>query len=525
MAGRSGTGGSSGSLDNIIAERASGKSIKLQRNNTMRVDDIGEVNRGAGDSLHVFTCDYTCYALPKHHVPRHGIPPQVVYQGITDLRQLDHNPRLNMASFVTTWMEPEAVKLIENSLDVNMVDLDEYPSSTDIHQRCVSMLADLYNCPCPPQDAVGAACIGSSEAIMLAGLALKKNWQARRKAAGLSTDKPNMVMCYSVQVCWEKFCRYFDVEEKYVPLEEGRYVITADLARDLIDENTIGVVGILGSTYNGEFEDINALNDMVEEVNKEKGWEVGIHVDAASGGFIAPFLYPDLEWDFRLKNVKSINVSGHKYGLVYAGIGWVMWREPKDVPEDLVFHINYLGTDQASITLNFSRGASHVIAQYYQLLRLGREGYTRIMNNLDIIAHRLGEGILATGEFELLSKDMGVPLVAFRLKQRLTEEGEEVERSYDEYDVSDKLKEHSWVLPAYTMAPNAKHVKLLRAVIRVDHSMTLVEKLIANIQTTMKVLNLQEEEGMKHYQKIREMTQPHRAADNPHRLVKTTSQC
>eukprot|EP00878_Enallax_costatus_P013252 GHUV01013854.1.p1 GENE.GHUV01013854.1~~GHUV01013854.1.p1 ORF type:complete len:436 (+),score=91.66 GHUV01013854.1:437-1744(+) len=364
------------------------------------------------------------------------------------------------------------------------------------------------------------------QAIMLAGLAMKKNWQKRRQAAGLPTDKPNIVMSYSVQVCWEKFCRYWDVEEKYVPLEEGRYSITAELAREQIDENTIGVVGILGSTYNGEFEDIEALDEMVEEVNQEKGWSVPIHVDAASGGFIAPFIYPELVWDFRLKNVKSINVSGHKYGLVFAGIGWVLWREPQDVPEDLVFHLNYLGSDQASITLNFSRGASNVLGQYYQLLRLGRTGYSRIMSNLDTIAKRLADGIMETGEFDLLSKDQGVPLVAFRLKKKVDKHGKEVERSYDEYDVSDRLKEHGWVLPAYTMAPDAKHVKLLRAVIRVDHSMTMIEKLIAHIHEAMQVLKLQESAHLKKVrQLVREKMQPHRAPDNPYRQVKTTGQC
>ncbi|KAF6262278.1 pyridoxal phosphate-dependent transferase [Scenedesmus sp. NREL 46B-D3] len=518
------------SKDKCIAEHASGRPLNLQGSKTLDFgedapDELRDLEHDSG--LHVFSAGYDVYALPKHHMPRRGMPAAVAAQGITDLRQLDHNPRLNMASFVTTWMEPEAAALMQDCLNVNIVDMDEYPSTTDIHNRCVSMLAQLYHCPTPQDKAVGSGTVGSSEAIMLAGLAMKKKWQARRRAAGLPTDKPNMVMSYAVQVCWEKFCRYWDVEEAYVPVEEGRYGITPQLARQKIDENTIGVVGILGSTYNGEFEDIQGLNDMLDEVNKEHpDWQVPLHVDAASGGFIAPFSYPDLAWDFRLQWVKSINVSGHKYGLVYPGMGWVLWREPSDVPDDLVFHLNYLGSDQASITLNFSRGAANVVGQYYQLLRLGRDGYTKVMSNLATIARRLADGILETGEFELLSKPHGVPLVAFRLKQKKDEDGDDIERGYDEYDVSDRLKEHGWVLPAYTMAPNARHVKLLRAVIRVDHSMTLIEKLVGHIRQALEVLRLHEASSEASIlAKMRKHMQPHRHGSSPNLQVKTTSQC
>lgn len=487
-------GGGSITLAHGLGPAGSAKrSLTLQRSNTLLVD---HVTRAQGSSMHdlqVFSAEYQCFAMPKHHMPNCGVPANVAFQAIEDLRQLDHNPRLNLASFVTTWMEPQAEKLITDSLNVNFVDMDEYPSCTDIHNRCVSMLANLYHSPAKHDDLTGACAIGSSEAIMLAGLAMKKKWMARRKAAGLPYDKPNMVMCASVQCCWEKFCRYFDVDEKLVVLEEGRYCITPELAREQIDENTIGVVGILGSTYNGEFEDIAGLDAMVTEVNAATGWAVPIHVDAASGGFIAPFLYPELAWDFRLDNVKSINVSGHKYGLVYAGIGWVLWREREDLPEDLIFHLNYLGTDQISVTLNFSRGASHILAQYYQFLRLGMDGYTRIMKNLDTIAKRLAKGIMATGEFELLSKEVGVPLVAFRFKKRTLPDGKVEPRAYNEFDLSDRLKEHGWVVPAYTMAADAKDVTLLRCVIRMDHSMTIIEKLIMNIQDAVKILAASEQ--------------------------------
>lgn len=498
----------------------------LMRSDTLQYDSVAEAH-GITD-VQVFASDYDVYALPKYHMPKHSIPAKVCYQAINDLRQLDNNPRLNMASFVTTWMEEEADKLIKESLNVNMVDLDEYPSCTDIQNRCVSMLADLFHSPATGEQATGTASIGSSEAIMLAGLAMKKKWMARRKAAGLPFDKPNLVMSATTQVCWHKFTRYWDVEERLVPVEEGRYGITAELAKGLIDDCTIGLCGILGSTYNGEFEDIEALDAMIEELNTEKGWEVPIHVDAASGGFIAPFLYPDLKWDFRLKNVKSINTSGHKYGLVYAGIGWVVWREPEDLPEDLIFHVNYLGSDQATVTLNFSRGASHVIAQYFQLLRLGRDGYTRIMNNLSAIKNRLEQGILGVGAFEMLNKDIGVPLVAFRLKPRVDENGATVPRLYDEYVLSDTLHQKGWILPAYTMAEHATDIKLLRAVIRVDHSMTLISKLLEAIQDAVKQLDEMEKHSEEHFKSLQRQLLTRREQNVAllrNQTVKTTAHC
>ncbi|KAK9828574.1 hypothetical protein WJX72_000821 [[Myrmecia] bisecta] len=446
-----------------------------------------------------FASRYTSQPVPKDKLPEKSMPAPVAYQLIRDMRQLDSNPRLNLASFVTTWMEPEAGKLIEEALNVNFVDMEEYPSSTEIHNRCVNMLANLYHAPKPtdshhpvavktatPLLATGTATIGSSEAIMLAGLAMKKRWEAKRKAQGKPTDKPNLVMGYNVQVCWEKFTRYFDVEERFVDLEEDCFVLTPEKAIKLVDENTIGICAILGSTYTGEFEDIEGLDKAVEKLNKEKKWEVPIHVDAASGGFVAPFTQPDLKWDFRLKNVASINVSGHKYGLVYPGVGWVIWRTKENLPEAIVFHTNYLGSDQPNFTLNFSKGASMIIAQYYQFIRLGFEGYRKIMINLMAVAKRLELGILGTGHFTILSNDKSLPLVAFSLKKKLKEGDGQKEtdetRSYNEFDIADKLRVRGWVLPAYTMAPNARNVRLLRAVIREDLSMSMVDELVTDIQ-------------------------------------------
>ncbi|XP_042501120.1 glutamate decarboxylase-like [Macadamia integrifolia] len=343
------------------------------------------------------------------------------------------------------------------------------------------MIAHLFNAPLGDSEtAVGVGTVGSSEAIMLAGLAFKRKWQNKRKAEGKPYDKPNIVTGANVQVCWEKFARYFEVELKEVKLREGYYVMDPKKAVEMVDENTICVAAILGSTLNGEFEDVKRLNDLLVEKNKLTGWDTSIHVDAASGGFIAPFIYPELEWDFRLPLVKSINVSGHKYGLVYAGIGWAIWRSKEDLPEELIFHINYLGTDQPTFTLNFSKGSSQVIAQYYQLIRLGYEGYQNVMENCRENMIVLREGLEKTGRFNIVSKDNGVPLVAFSLKDN---------RKHNEFEVSDLLRRFGWIVPAYTMPADAQHVTVLRVVIREDFSRTLAERLVLDIEKVLHELD------------------------------------
>ncbi|GER26241.1 glutamate decarboxylase [Striga asiatica] len=462
-------------------------------------------------------------------MPENSIPKEAAYQIINDELMLDGNPRLNLASFVTTWMEPECDKLIMASINKNYVDMDEYPN------RCVNMIAHLFNAPLGDDEAaVGIGTVGSSEAIMLAGLTFKRKWQnkiqtweyplsiihssnwslietlgtAQRgradssisallfrglgpvlvttmKELGRPHDQPNIVTGANVQVCWEKFARYFEVELKEVKLRDGYYVMDPEKAVKLVDENTICVAAILGSTLNGEFEDVKRLNDLLEQKNRETGyihnpnfksysfvWDTPIHVDAASGGFIAPFLYPELEWDFRLPLVKSINVSGHKYGLVYAGIGWVIWRSKQDLPDELIFHINYLGSDQPTFTLNFSKGSSQVIAQYYQLIRLGYEGYRNIMQNCQENARVVREALEGTGQFKVVSKEKGVPLVAFSLRDN---------SRHNEFEVSDMLRRFGWVVPAYTMPPDARHVTVLRIVVREDFSRTLADRLVHDI--------------------------------------------
>ncbi|XP_058108453.1 glutamate decarboxylase 1-like [Magnolia sinica] len=433
-------------------------------------------------SIHsTFASRYVRDSLPRFKMGENSIPKEAAYQIINDELMLDGNPRLNLASFVTTWMEPECDKLIMAAINKNYVDMDEYPVTTELQNRCVNIIAHLFNAPLGESEtAVGVGTVGSSEAIMLAGLAFKRRWQNKRKAEGKPHDKPNIVTGANVQVCWEKFARYFEVELKEVKLSEGYYVMDPAKAVDMVDENTICVAAILGSTLNGEFEDVKLLNNLLVEKNKETGWDTPIHVDAASGGFIAPFLYPDLEWDFRLPLVKSINVSGHKYGLVYAGIGWVIWRSKEDLPEELIFHINYLGADQPTFTLNFSKGSSQVIAQYYQLIRLGFEGYRNIMENCQEQAMVLKEGLEKTGRFNIVSKDNGVPLVAFSLKDNTR---------HDEFEISEYLRRFGWIVPAYTMPPDAQHVTVLRVVVREDFSRTLAERLVIDIQKVLHELD------------------------------------
>ncbi|RWR85187.1 glutamate decarboxylase 4-like protein [Cinnamomum micranthum f. kanehirae] len=429
----------------------------------------------------VFASRYVRDSLPRYRMPEQSIPKEAAYEIIHDELLLDGNPRLNLASFVTTWMEPECDRLIMEAINKNYVDMDEYPVTTEVQNRCVNIIAHLFNAPVAEKEtAVGVGTIGSSEAIMLAGLAFKRRWQNKRKAQGKPYDKPNIVTGSNVQVCWEKFARYFEVDLKEVKLREGYYVMDPVEAVKMVDENTICVAAILGSTLTGEFEDVKLLNHLLMENNKRTGWNTPIHVDAASGGFIAPFLYPELEWDFRLPLVKSINVSGHKYGLVYAGIGWVIWRSKEDLPDELIFHINYLGSDQPTFTLNFSKGSSTIIAQYYQFLRLGLEGYKKVMKNCMDNAKNLQEGLERIGRFNIISKEKGVPLLAFTFKDN--------DQSLA-FKLSKALRHYGWIVPAYTMPADIEHMVVLRIVVREDFGRGLVERLLTHINIALKEID------------------------------------
>src|SRR3954464_2647772 len=378
---------------------------------------------------------------PDNHLPEHGMRAVDAMRLIGEELVLDGVPMRNLATFVTTWMEPEAQRIIAENLHRNFIDHAEYPQTAEIEQRCIRMLADLFNAP---GETTGARTQGSSEAIMLGALSLNWKGRQRREAAGKPVDRPNLVFGGDVHVVWEKFCRYFDVEPRIVPLQPDKYTIGPGDIEPHVDENTIGVAAVLGTTFTGHADDITGINDFLVNLKHDKGLDVPLHIDAASGGFVWPFLYPDSEWDFRLEQVRSINVSGHKFGLVFPGIGWLIFREQSDLAEDLVFYENYLGKTDATFTLNFSTGASMVLAQYYNFVRLGREGYSYVMKQMQQNAQALAANLRDSGRFEVIGSDAEqLPLVAFRLREHTT---------YDESDIAWQLSaERGWMVPAYTL--------------------------------------------------------------------------
>ena len=410
--------------------------------------------------------------VPKLRLPDGELSADAAYQLVHDELLLDGQARLNLATFVTTWMEPQARVLIDECLDKNMIDKDEYPQTAELERRCVNMLAALWG---DPQDgrATGCSTTGSSEACMLGGLALKWRWRERRRAAGGATDRPNLVMGANVQVCWEKFCRYWDVEPRMVPVGEQAPHLTAEGAVARCDENTIGVVAILGSTFDGSYKPVADIAAALDTLEADTGLDVPMHVDAASGGFVAPFLDPDLVWDFRLPRVQSINASGHKYGLVYPGVGWAIWRDEAALPDDLVFNVDYLGGQLPTFALNFSRGGAQVAAQYYSLIRLGHEGYRRVQQESRDTAMWLAQEIAALGPFRLISDGGDLPVFAFALRHDAGD--------FSVYDVSDALRMRGWIVPAYRMPPAIDDLAVMRVCVRNGFSRDLASLLLEDL--------------------------------------------
>jgi glutamate decarboxylase len=430
--------------------------------------------------------------VASQEFPETGMPAVEAMRLVFEDLALEGDPARNLATFVTTWMEPEAQRIIAENLHRNFIDHAEYPRTAEIEQRCIRLLANLFNAP---GETTGARTQGSSEAIMLGALSLKWNWRKRREAAGKSTANPNLVFGGDVHVVWEKFCRYFDVEPRIVPLHPGKYTIGPEDVRPHIDENTIGVAAVLGTTFTGHKDDIGGINELLLQIKTERDLDVPLHVDGASGGFVWPFLYPDSEWDFRLEQVRSINVSGHKFGLVYPGIGWLIFREKSDLNPDLVFEENYLGKTDATFTLNFSTGSSMVLAQYYNLVRYGRAGYTYIMKHMQENARMLAEKLQAMGKFELIDPDEEqLPLVAFRLTG---------DQSYDEFDIAWQLSaERGWMVPAYTLPPDAQDVRIMRALVKETFSREHVDTLSRDIEEACTTL---EKKGRAHESERRKM--------------------
>jgi glutamate decarboxylase len=417
-------------------------------------------------------------SIPRHELPAGEMSPDIAFQIIHDELMLDGNARLNLATFVSTWMEPQAKALMAECLDKNMIDKDEYPQTAELEMRCVNILARLWHAP-DAAEATGCSTTGSSEAAMLGGLALKRRWQKKNPDGG----KPNLVMGINVQVCWEKFANYWDVEMRLVPMEGDRFHLDAEEAVKLCDENTIGVVAIMGSTFEGSYEPVKEICEALDELQAATGLDIPVHVDGASGAFVAPFVDPDLVWDFALPRVASINASGHKYGLVYPGVGWIVWRDADALPADLIFWVNYLGDNMPTFALNFSRPGAQVVAQYYNFLRLGFDGYRKVHGYSREVATRLSAQIAELGPFELITKGDELPVFAFKLKDGI--------ENFTVFDVSNAMRERGWQLPAYTFPKNREDLAALRVVVRLGFGHDLAELLIADLNRQLPRLQAQ----------------------------------
>ena len=439
--------------------------------------------------------------LPKASFPNGIEDPERIYQALRDELMLDGNARQNLATFCQTWEEPQVHRLMNDCIAKNLVDKDEYPQTAEIEARCIRMIGDLWHAP-DSVHAVGCSTTGSSEAAMLGGLAMKRRWEARQRAAGKPIDKPNIVTG-PVQVCWHKFTRYWDIERREIPMDNGRLLMTPEEVLRRCDENTIGVVPTLGVTFTGEYEPVLAVSNALDDLQARTGLDIPIHVDGASGGFLAPFCAPDLPWDFRLPRVRSINASGHKFGLAPLGVGWVLWREAKDLPDDMVFWVNYLGGEMRDIALNFSRPGGQVVCQYYNFLRLGRDGYRSIHSACYASARYLAQEIAKLGPFEIIfDGDMtrGIPAVSWRMKDG-------ADPGFTLFDLADRLRVNGWLVPAYTLPANCESQAVQRILVRNGVSLDLCALLMRDMQAAIehfkahpvqKSLTSQEASGFHH---------------------------
>jgi glutamate decarboxylase len=431
------------------------------------------------DSEKITPYDEFNYLIPENEFPKDGMSARAAAAVVISSEWTDANPMLNMSSFVTTWAEPEAAETAKRNIFKNYIDHDMYPQVFAMETRMVRWLHQLWNGPAGVEP-YGTATVGSSEACMLAGLAHKWNWRKRREAEGKDTSRPNMVTGGNVQIVWKKFLRYFDVEPRIVPLSPGNYRLTAEQLDKYVDENTIAVVAIAGQTFTGEDDDIQGIHDWLDDYEKRTGISIPMHIDGASGGFVNPFLYPDYKWDFRLPRVLSINASGHKYGLVPPGLGWIIFRERKVFNEELVFYVNYLGGEMPTATLNFSRNAFQVAVQYYMFIRQGFEGYRRVMQHTLDNAIALRGILVDSGYFTVMNDAQRIPVVAVTLDKKV--------KNFNEFDVSNKVREKGWVLAAYSMPPNAEEVTSLRVVVRPHINRNVAELLAADIVNACKFL-------------------------------------
>jgi glutamate decarboxylase len=425
----------------------------------------------AGEDLH--------QQLPTNRFLEREMRSDDAFQAVADELMLDGNARQNLATFCQTWEEPEIHQLMELSIDKNMIDKDEYPQTAELERRCVQMLADLWNAP-ENGTPVGCSAIGSSEACMLGGMAAKWRWREKRRAEGKPTDRPNMV-CGPVQVVWHKFAKYWDVEMREIPMSEGRYGMDVEQMLERVDENTIMVVPTFGVTYTGAYEPVFELSQALDKLQEDTGLDVDIHVDGASGAFLAPFNAPDILWDFRVPRVKSISTSGHKFGLAPLGVGWVLWRDTDELPDDLIFHVTYLGGDMPVFQINFSRPAGQIVCQYYNFVRLGKAGYRHVHASCYSTGKFLAEEIVKLGPFELLcdsNPQNGIPTVTWRIK-----EGEDP--GYTLYDIADRLRVKGWQVPAYPLTGSVSDISVQRILVRQGVSRDMAMLLLADIKQSV----------------------------------------
>ena len=443
--------------------------MALHEKNTVRANLLDDV----------FASTDLSVRMPKYKFPETEHHPRHVYQVVHDELMLDGNSRQNLATFCSTWVEPEVHRLMDECIDKNMIDKDEYPQTAEIEGRCVHMLADLWNSP-DAVNTMGCSTTGSSEAAMLGGMAMKWRWRDKMRAQGKPTDKPNMITG-PVQICWHKFARYWDVEIREIPMEHGRLLMTPEEVLKLCDENTIGVVPTLGVTFTCAYEPVKAVADALDKLQEETGLDIPMHVDGASGGFLAPFCAPDLEWDFSIPRVKSINTSGHKFGLSPLGVGWVVWRDAEDLPEDLVFNVNYLGGNMATFALNFSRPGGQIVAQYYNFLRLGKEGYRKVHNACYETAQYMADEIAKMGPFEVIfggDPEDGIPALCWKIKDGFDTHG------YTLYDLADRLNSRGWQVPAYSLPANCEDIVIQRVLVRHGVTKDLIALLIEDMYRT-----------------------------------------
>ena len=428
----------------------------------------------------VFGSSFFAHALPKYKFPRRETDPDAAYQLVHDQLLLDGNSRQNLATFCQTWVEPEIQKLMDECLGKNLIDKDEYPQTAELETRCVHMLSDLWNSP-DTANSRGCSTTGSSEAAMLGGLAMKARWRNQRKAAGKPATKPNLI-CGLAHSCWPMFARYFDVELRQIPCEGRRLLMSPEEVIKRCDENTIGVVPTLGSTYTLQYEPVREVAIALDDLEEEYGLNIPIHVDAASGGFIAPFIHPSVVWDFRIQRVKSINASGHKFGLAPLGCGWVVWREARELPEELIFKVQVVGGSMRVCALNFSRPAGQIVAQYYNFIRLGRAGYAKITQGCADVAAWLAEEIKKLEMFAVIYDGRGgIPGCTWTMKRN-------EDPRFTLYDLANQLRVKGWQVPAYPMPANRSDLVVQRVVTRLGVSRDLAGLLMEDMKGAVRQL-------------------------------------